>query len=106
MLVLILELMKELVLEFILSPTKKMTILFSDDFDGNKQYIDNLIKELKECKDNQKCEQLLQEIDLIQRLVQSSYDEYLISANESDEVFTDDQLKQLREDHNSDTPMF
>ena len=82
MLVLILELMLELVLEFILSPTKKMTILFSDDFDGNKQYIDSLIKELKECKDSQKCEQLLQDIDLIQRLVQSSYD-----ANESDEVF-------------------
>ena len=93
-----------------------MTMLFSDDFDGNKQYIDNLIKELKECKDNQKCEQLRQEIDLIQRLVQSSYDEYLISANESDErlsglspldeVFTDDQLKQLREDYDSNTPMF
>ena len=66
----------------------------------------SIIKELKECKDNQKCEQLLQEIDLFQRLVQSSYDEYLLSANESDEVFTDDQLKQLREDHNSDAVMF
>lgn len=49
---------------------------------------------------------LLQEIDLIQRLVQSSYDEYLISANESDEVFTDDQLKQLNYDFDSDALMF
>ncbi|KAK8863706.1 hypothetical protein M9Y10_011396 [Tritrichomonas musculus] len=94
-----------------------MAILFSDDFDGNKQYIDSLIKELKECKYNQKCEQLLQDIDLLQRLVQSSYDEFLFSANESyersfrpeehsSEVFTDDQLKQLREDHDSDAVMF
>ena len=66
----------------------------------------SIIKELKECKDNQKCEQLLQDIDLLQRLVQSSYDEFLFSANESDEVFTDDQLKQLREDYDSDAVMF
>ena len=66
----------------------------------------SIIKELKECKDNQKCEQFLQEIHLIQRLVQSSYDEFLFSANKSDEVFTDDQLKKLREDHDSDAVFF
>ena len=134
MLVLILELMLELVLEFILSPTKKMTILFSDDFDGNKQYIDSLIKELKECKDNQKCKQLLQSINHCQRDIQTLYDngdfDLELSALEpepepelvSDREYTDEQMRldmefanqfisennndNINYDFDSDTPMF
>ena len=105
MLVLILELMKELVLEFILSPTKKMTTINNNAYIEYKQYIDSLIKELKECKDNQKCEQLLQFINHCQRDIQTLYDngdfDLELSALEpepepelvSDGEYTDEQMR-------------
>ena len=96
-----------------------------------KQYIlDSLIKELKECKDNQKCEQLLQFINHCQRDIQTLYDngdfDLELSANEpvliSDGEYTDEQMRldmefanqfisennndNINYDFDSDTPMF
>ena len=74
-----------------------------------KQYIDKCVSEMKACKDNQSREDLLRYINYMKRDIQTLYDigDFNFDlSDESDEVFTDDQLKQLREDHNSDTPMF
>ncbi len=122
--------MKELVLEFILSPTKKMTKLTIMHTLNTNNILDSLIKELKECKDNQKCEQLLQSINHCQRDIQTLYDngdfDLELSANEpvliSDGEYTDEQMRldmefanqfisennndNINYDFDSDTPMF
>ena len=82
----------------------------TSEYNYYKQCIDKCVSQMKECKDNQTHNHSLQSINYMQRDIQTLYDigdfNLDLSANKSDDVFTDDQLKQLREDHDSDVVKF
>ncbi len=82
----------------------------TSEYNYYKQCIDKCVSQMNECKNNQKHDHLLHSINYMQNEIQTLYDigdfNLDLSANESDEVFTDDQLKQLNYDFDSDALMF
>ena len=64
--------MLKFMMDFILSPTKKMTT--TSEYNYYKQCIDKCVSEMKACKDNQDSDHILRVINYFQRDIQSLYD--------------------------------